>query len=644
MDFLKDLVELLKTLLEDTILPDWLKSLVVVAVIVLVMVSLFQKVVAPAGKMLKGLYESVTRRLFINRNMYPYFRGELTPRQVYEAIQYYIPTRYSRRGLDPANEEEPVPENFTKEQERESYPLLLNRFLETEFDSRHNEKFYFVLADCGMGKTTFLMNLFYYTLLRKKRHPCKYINMVNPGVIDAVKKIKEESGANTAETILLLDALDENDAATRNYAEFMRELEEEAREFYCVVITSRTNFFEKETEEHLPGVKRGERVTQDKIVKFYITPFTDNDIQKYLKRRYPWNRKKQKQAWAMMKDNKNLAARPMLLKFMDELLNEDFTFDYDFQLYEKLFDLWISRECDKTGQDTKKLFHECLEIAKAIYRQWEKTGEIGISIEELKALNIPIPDIKLKGHALLNRTSAGKFKFAHKSYWEYLLAYIAFHNPESFHEIDIHTFDRTEAFFLEMLSYIDPYYAALFLGAVGNVIFREADLNESQIYLMIRDDTLYTQYRMCFPKDTVIFQIPIELQTHACTQKILKMKGHSLVCPNGEENKKHIYFSVPLKSLIEQSPILSAKVDISAKTAALIIKQQKIVINRLLAGRSGTSDWSSEVNKRVNRIFERLIQQSQDLNQPVESDVYNYLYTLVNCPFWIKETEGDTMG
>ncbi|MBQ6205933.1 MAG: hypothetical protein IJK52_02505 [Oscillospiraceae bacterium] len=450
MGDLNDFMELVNGLLDNSVLPDWLKTLLFVLGAALLLALVFKDVLFPLGGFLRGLYENVTRRLFIKRNMYPYFT-ELTPREVYEAIQYYIPTRHSRIDRDPANEDEPIPENFTKEQEREGYPLLLNRFLETEFDSRYNKKFYFVLADCGMGKTTFLMNLFYYTLLRKKRHPCKYINMVNPGVIDAVKKIKADSGVATAETILLLDALDENDAATRNYAEFMREMEEEAREFYCVVITSRTNFFEKATEEHLPGVKRGERITQDKIVKFYITPFTDNDIQKYLKRRYPWNRKKQKQAWALMENNKNLAARPMLLKFMDDLLDQNFTFDYDFQLYERLFELWISWECDKTGQDKDGLFKECLEIAKAIYRQWEKTGQIGISIEELKELNIPIPDIKLKGHALLNRTSAGKFKFAHKSYWEYLLACNLWHTTfiHNYGRI-FRQFNRVSEFYDEM--------------------------------------------------------------------------------------------------------------------------------------------------------------------------------------------------
>ena len=446
MDVIKDFLEVVNALLENSALPDWLTTILFFMCVALLLALIFKDVLFPLWDALRGLYEKAMRRLFIMRHMYPYFSEELPPKTVYETIRYYIPTRFSKE--DPANDDEPNPQEFIDEQEWAGYPSLIKRFLKQEFDNRHNKKFYFVLADCGMGKTTFLMNLFYYTLLKKKRHPCKYINMANPGVIDAVRKVKAESGANTAETILLLDALDENDAATKNYANFMRELEEETRQFYCVVITSRTNFFEKATEERLPGVKRGERTKQDKIVKFYITPFTDDDIQKYLKRRYPWNRKKQKQAWAMMENNRNLAARPMLLKFMDDLLQKKFTFDYDFQLYQELFDQWISRECDKTGRDEAGMFKECLEIAKAIYHQWKKTGQIGVSEEELKALNIPIPDIKLKGHALLNRTSAGKFKFAHKSYWEYLLAYLTWHGSEF---IAIFDFDRAPEFFYEMM-------------------------------------------------------------------------------------------------------------------------------------------------------------------------------------------------
>ena len=665
MGDLNDFIELVNGLLGNSILPDWLKTLLFVLGAALLLALVFKDVLFPLGGFLRGLYENVTRRLFIKRNMYPYFT-ELTPREVYEAIQYYIPTRYSRLGLDPANEEEPTPENFTKEQEREGYPLLLNRFLETEFDSSKNNRFYFVLADCGMGKTTFLMNLFYYTLLRKKRHPCKYINMVNPGVIDAVKKIKEESGAATAETILLLDALDENDAATKNYAEFMRELEEEAREFYCVVITSRTNFFEKATEERLPGVKRDERITQDKIVKFYITPFTDNDIQKYLKRRYPWNRKKQKRAWAMMENNKHLAATPMLLKFMDELLNDNFTFDYDFQLYEKLFDLWISRECDKTGQDKKELFHECLKIACAIFFQEcqedDDTGKLGISLQELEKMGIETPslqNIKLTGHALINRTSAGVFKFAHKSYLEYLLAYAVWHNSELDESSDrfvFYTFapmmDRANSFSLETLSAIDPYCAALFWNTLGNVDVLSADEIKHNIEYSARTEGekldertsafLFRIYFNC--KDMVFFTIPLKFQNHVATKAIIEIREFQEMEPFKRDN--YLYVSVPLENLIRKSPILSKSQSMPKDTlsgvAVLYNWVVLSIVTQILKRNQDTINRDTLLDDIGTPQIEKYLYHNdkKDISE-VQSMLLNYFAAIRNL---LNKKEGDTMG
>ena len=474
IEIIKSFLEAVQIILpEDVQLPDWMITILFFALVGGVFSAIIIKIIIPIWEIIKAQFEKIIKKLYIKRNMYPYFEKSRS-RDVYEAIQYYIPTRYSKIGQDPANEDEPVPENFSKEQEREGYPVLLNRFLETEFDARYNNKFYFVLADCGMGKTTFLMNLFYYTLRKVQSHPCEYIDMGNnSNVIETIKRLKEKHGRKIAETILLLDALDENDDATRNYTKFMRELEETAMNFYCVVITSRTNFFEKGTDEQLPGLKRGERISRVyKAQKFYITPFTDADIRKYLKRRYPWNRKKQEKAWAMLEKNKNLAARPMLLKFMNELLDDNFTFQYDFQLYEKIFEKWIERECDKTGQAREELFQECLAIAKAIYYQWEITGitgKIGISLDELKELNIQTPgieNIKLKGHALINRTSAGMYKFAHKSYWEYLLAYSVWHDPEFAKEADIRNFDRADSFSLEILEAVFPLFRIIFMNPI----------------------------------------------------------------------------------------------------------------------------------------------------------------------------------
>ena len=65
--------------------------------------------------------------------------------------------------------------------------------------------------------------------------------------------------------------------------------------------------------------------------KYYIAPFTDEDIKKFLRKRYHYNLKKFKRAWKIVEKNKNLSVRPLLLRFMDELLEEEYSFEYDFQ-------------------------------------------------------------------------------------------------------------------------------------------------------------------------------------------------------------------------------------------------------------------------------------------------------------------------
>lgn len=99
--------------------------------------------------------------------------------------------------------------------------------------------------------------------------------------------------------------------------------------------------------------------------KYYIAPFTDEDIKKFLRKRYHYNLKKFKRAWKIVEKNKNLSVRPLLLRFMDELLEEEYSFEYDFQLYEYLFDKWIERERRNINEELgKNLYEECLIMAK----------------------------------------------------------------------------------------------------------------------------------------------------------------------------------------------------------------------------------------------------------------------------------------
>lgn len=414
-------------------------------------------VVTPLWKMLCVLISNIQKKWFAKK----YFHENLSfmnSDDVYRSIRHYVPTRYT--DYDPANKDEPVPEYLGVGKGLE--PLLISHFLKYEFDQKHGGKYHLCLGDCGIGKTTFLINLYYETLRKKKNYHCTFVSMQDSKCIDTIKKIDVPQ-----RTILLLDALDENGRAVTDFHQFMTELEEASRHFYRVVITSRTNFFESGQKERLFG-SRASSSTNSKIIeakKYYIAPFTDEDIQRYLKRRY--RAKKYRQAWGLMEANKNLSVRPMLLRYMDELLADKMDFKYDFQLYEYLFTRWIQRESGSLSEELGKgLYEECVLLAKAIYYQWCKTGVIGIFPKEVEEHGVipGLSQIQFKGHALLNRTSAGMYKFAHKSFWEYLLAKISLNDVYFADDLLIRNFDQAEAFLEEMIDSGEFYSPEAKLG------------------------------------------------------------------------------------------------------------------------------------------------------------------------------------
>lgn len=386
------------------------------------------------------------------------------------ALNQYIPTRYSRNGNDPGYYEEPVPEEISSEQDESKQPLLIEHFLSYEFDGRYNGKFYLCLADCGMGKTTFLINL-YYRMMKEKKYPCKFVFLCEENCMEKIKAIKDRS-----HTILLLDALDENDQAQKNYQKFITELERETMSFYRVVITSRTNFFETASKERLSGQVRSGGTTK-KIAdckKYYITPFTDSDIQKLLKIRFRFKPRKYKQAWEFIQGKKNLSVRPMLLHYIEELIEKGVAFEYDFQLYEALFQSWVEREAGSIHEDQGQQFYEeCVVLAKQIYYQWMKNGLVGIQISELEGNTAlqQLKNIKFKGHALLNRTNDGVYKFSHKSFWEYMLAKLAMSDISFANDLmlnnTVYSFDRASAFVEEMMEYEEKHGWNTPLAAAG---------------------------------------------------------------------------------------------------------------------------------------------------------------------------------
>lgn len=418
-----------------------------IIILVIVLVASANYILSPLWQGAKKIYDRRSRRKFIRNNIYDGL-SFMESSDIFYAIDQFIPTRFSLNN-DSADDDEPSPIYLDNTQDKGR--LLIEQFCKHEFDIKTGKKYYLCLADCGMGKTTFLINL-YYQISKLGKYYCKFISLQEPNCLTEIDSISQKG-----RTILLLDALDENAQALANYTEFAEELERKTREFYRIVITSRTNFFDSESKERLPNHQKISGIASklSGMRKFYITPFTDDDIKRYLKLRYRWNRQKQQNAWNLIKRNKNLSVRPMLLRFMDELLAENQVFEYDFQLYECLFQKWIAREQNNYNDESKNMLYEgCLGLAKVIYYQWRKNGQIGITQEELKNYSISsLENIQMKGHAILNRTNQGVYKFSHRSYWEYMLAKLAFSDPLFTCELLIKNFDRAVSFFEEMRQY-----------------------------------------------------------------------------------------------------------------------------------------------------------------------------------------------
>lgn len=441
MDFIKFLNEIVK--LYESLKDTPLKYFLPLVLMFCLGYSFVKWIAIPIWKGIRWIIAWRQREKFVVHESLSHMKSS----DVYYLIEHFIPTRYSMQ--DPARNDEPIPEYYGDEVKRK--PLLIDHFLKYEFNQKYGDKYYLVLADCGMGKTTFLINLFYLVQKKLKReHPCVFVSLVRSDYLDQIK-----STINKEKTILLLDALDENDLANRDFHAFISDLEDEIKDFYRVVITSRTHFFSNsEKEQIFSGQKANSPMEKMVSVrKYYIAPFTDDDLKRYLHQRY--RGKKYRQAWHVIEANKNLTVRPLILRFMDDFIQDNVSFTHTFELYEYLFRKWISREVGKDNDRQESLYKECLSIAKAMYYQWMKHGRVGIYPSEIDEDNtIPgLSKIQFKAHAMLNRTSDGMYKFAHLSYWEYLIAILALTDLAFSDILYIRNFEKAESFLKEMRDY-----------------------------------------------------------------------------------------------------------------------------------------------------------------------------------------------
>lgn len=380
------------------------------------------------------------RKSYIKKGLEHSFGDYLLP----EKQSCYIPTQ--SQGIPPHNYDEPDEAvSATPQQE------LVQFFLKNVFTVWNtNRQLYCILAGSGMGKTTFAVRLFieYINKYQEKNLPYHIFikDLGEPKVIDEINLLASQLGEDAHQSILILDALDENLQASEDFYSFKDSLENAISPFKFVVVTCRSQFFPN--EQAIPQQSHIRKNTPEKNLlnynKVYICPFSPDDIKLYIRKKYPgWRKKKRrlrKQANAIIDKCKHLMVRPVLLSYIDDLLGDEKSYTTETEIYESLIRKWLNREVNAIPDATERssrydeLESFSIQLSIAMYQNWRETGDFRLDPDQMDDFchknGFDSSRYQFRRRSLINHDAVGAYKFSHKSFLEYFLAKYYFENPD----------------------------------------------------------------------------------------------------------------------------------------------------------------------------------------------------------------------
>lgn len=423
-----DLIKALREALKEAfgvIVPDKVMAYIIIFIAGIALLIVAISICVKIYKWVSVAWNNPWRKKKIKEILSPDYLDQLKEQE------YFISTKFTTSP--PHNLDDPMEVERT-----ESAKNLIDHFVDKVLvEDNTTNRFFCILAGAGMGKTTWTVNLVTSYINRYKENTYPYeivlISLAHKDFADKVNQVNLKGN-----TILILDALDENADASNNLDSFMRNLEHIIQDFRFVILTSRTQFFpSEEAEPYKTGILKlsGEK-GNFVFHKMYISPFSQEDVAAFLKKKYK-KRKRRKKAESIVKRCASLATRPLLLSHLDDILDSDRDYLSLYDIYTALIEAWVKREVlfIKGVEDDelrKKLYDFSLNFALELFKNREQSTNMRMiksNYEEFISTH-NYTDYNFSGRSLINRDAEGTLKFSHKTFYEYFLANAKIYNPD----------------------------------------------------------------------------------------------------------------------------------------------------------------------------------------------------------------------
>jgi hypothetical protein len=276
-----------------------------------------------------------------------------------------------------------------------------------EFLDKGGNRHLLVLADAAMGKTAFCLN-FYAREQRKKAGSRRSVAIIPLGRADALEQIKAIE--QNTETVLLLDALDEDTAVITDCDARLKTLMAETAGFKAVIVTCRDQFFLDD-------------ITIPKEFRtLYLLPFSASQIEHYIRLRFAWLKKtKRKKARELIRTVPEIGARPTLLALLPDLLRKGKQITELFNVYAHMVSNWLDHESKWITPKTLADFSK--NLAVELHTQRARSQQKQSNLNELRQMATDhqgkIDGAHFTFRSLLKRDSEGNLRFAHPSLMEF---------------------------------------------------------------------------------------------------------------------------------------------------------------------------------------------------------------------------------